>query len=146
MSSTKQQYYQNFQYINDTIGRPHEDIAISKILNKYNVQLVERRDDNKYDFQTSDGNTYEVKADLKSRTTKNFYIEYEGFKLPTGINVTKAKYHIITDGTNYYKIRTSKMLKLIEANDYTVKTIQDSSNTKGWLVPKTDIIQLSRIL
>ena len=128
------------------LGQKYEEIAIEKIIDKYNVELVKRQEDNKYDFKTSDGKTYEVKADLRSATSKNFFIEHEGFGQPTGIDITKAKYHIITDGNSYHMIRTKLLKQLIRNNNYYSYTMNDISFTKGYIIPKGSIIELSELL
>jgi hypothetical protein len=125
-------------------GKIYEQIAIDKITKKYDVELIEWLDNSDYDFKTSDGKTYEVKADLKSAKTTNFFIEYRGFEKPTGISITKATYYIITDGKHYYKIKTKKIRGLLDDNKYSSFTLNDISNTKGWIVPKVDIINLAR--
>lgn len=128
------------------IGQKYEEIAIKKIVDKYNVELVKRQEDNKYDFKTSDRKTYEVKADLRSATSKNFFIEYEGFGKPTGIDITKARYHILTDGDSYHMIRTRLLKELIRNNNYYSFTMNDISHTKGYIIPKGSIIELSELL
>jgi len=128
------------------LGQEYEELAIQKIKLKYNVALVKRKDDNTYDFKTSDRKTYEVKADLKSATSKNFFIEYEGFGKPTGIDVTKAKYYILTDGSSYYMIRTKLLKELTINNSYYRYTMNDISLTRGYIIPKSDIIELSELL
>ena len=128
------------------LGQKYEEIAIEKIIDKYNVELVKRQEDNKYDFNTSDGKTYEVKADLRNATSKNFFIEHEGFGQPTGIDITKAKYHITTDGSSYHIIKTKLLKQLIRNNNYYSYTMNDISFTKGYLIPKGSIIELPEVL
>lgn len=138
-------YYTNFLKQLE-IGKEQEQEAINRITRNYHVQLVEQLNNSDYDFKTSDGKTYEVKFDQKSTITNNFFIEYHGFAKKTGIDITRAKYYIITDGTNYYKLRTRHIKTLIKNNKYFSYTMNDISKTKGWLIPKKDIIELSTIL
>ena len=78
------------------------------------------REDGEFDFDLIDPESkniisFEVKTDKRSKTTNNFYIEYNnGFGKPTGIEITTSDYHIITDETDYYLISTEKLKDLIE--------------------------------
>ena len=55
----------------------------------------------KYDFMTSDFITYEVKADVMSLATNNFFIEFKKGNHNTGILTTESIFHIITNTKKY---------------------------------------------
>lgn len=131
------------------IGRKYEEIAQEMIKTLYTTEITEIQTDENYkyvnyDFKTSDGTTYEIKADLLSTRTNNFFIEYKNLKCLTGITTTKAKYHIITNGTHYYLIKTRKIKELIFLNKY--RTGVTTDGTHGYLIPCHDIIEKSIIL
>jgi len=130
-------------------GQYWEDKAKEFLKQNRHVEITAEQTSHNYqtmhfDFQTSDGMTYEVKADRMSVKTGNFFIEYEGYGKPSGISITKAKKHIITDEQYFYIIRTRKLKQLIKDNNYNDGIVQ-CSNTKGRLVPKADIIEHSHV-
>lgn len=132
------------------LGDMHERESRLKITKKYNVEVVEIQDETNfkkvhYDFKTSDNITYEVKADIMSQTTNNFFIEYEGYNKPSGLAITKAEKHILISGDEYYVINTQQIKQLIKINKYRQVMTQNKS-TKGYLIPKKDIIEYSEIL
>ena len=132
-------------------GRKHEIICQEKIKSKNNVSIVmEQNAENymnvKYDFMTSDLNTYEVKADVMSLATNNFFIEFKKGKYNTGILTTDSIFHIITNTKKYYLIETSKLLNLVLQNRIHYKKGRTKDNTIGFLVPACDIIELSEII
>jgi hypothetical protein len=151
MKSARQEYFEKFEIDRDN-ARIFEDIAIKKVEKHFGVQLAfrpEGRDEcstNHFDFKMSNGVEFEVKADYRSLTTGNFFIEFWGFDKPRGISITTAHYHIITDKTNYYMIKTKRIRELIENNNYYVYRMKNISGTKGYLVPKCHIIALSKVL
>lgn len=132
------------------IGDMYEKESRDKITKKYYVDIIEiQTDDNYknvlYDFKTSDDITYEVKADIMSQTTNNFFIEYEGYDKPSGLTITKADKHILISGDEYYLIDTIQIKQLIKNNKYKAVMTQNKS-TKGYLIPKNDIMKYSQIL
>ena len=84
-----------------------------------NYKLKTTRDDGDFDFDLIDEEndsilSFEVKTDRSSRRTNNLFIEYNnGFGRPSGIEITKANYHIITDEIDYYLISTEKLKDII---------------------------------
>ena len=128
-----------------SFGQAWEITAQELIKQLKDVEVIEvQTSDNystmHYDFRTSDDMTYEVKADRVCATTGNFFIEYESFGKPSGISITKAKKHILTDETTYFVIRTKKLKELIMNNNYRMSIVKYSNN-KGTLVPRTDILE-----
>ena len=116
------------QYFEEKLkfGKIHEDKAqkhvISYILKKHGKEykLNTVREDGEFDFDIIDPESkniisFEVKTDKRSKTTNNFYIEYNnGFGKPSGIEITTSDYHIINDETDYYLISTEKLKDIVE--------------------------------
>jgi hypothetical protein len=132
------------------LGDMYEHESRLKIAKKYNVEVIEIQDETNfkkvhYDFKTSDNISYEVKADLMSQTTNNFFIEYEGYNKPSGLTITKAEKHILISGDEYYLIDTQQIKQLIKTNKYK-KVMTQNKSTKGYLIPKEAIIRYSIIL
>ena len=90
----------------------YEVFAAEKIIKMNGVNVLNYNKDSKFDFITSDGLKYEVKADVASLKTGNIFIEIQGYNKPSGILVSEANYYIITDTINYYMIDIDK-LKLL---------------------------------
>ena len=111
-------------------GKIHEEMSqehvIGYIKEKHDKDYILNsvRDDAKFDFDLVEVGTekmisFEVKADIRSKTTNNFYIEYQnGFGKPTGIKLTTADYHIITDEIEFYLIPTEKLKEIIVMRDW----------------------------
>jgi hypothetical protein len=106
-----------------------------KKLNK--VDILNFNDDYKYDFKTSENITYEVKTDVYSLKSPNYFIEFEYNGKPSGITKSESDYYIINDTKIYYLI-TTKDLKNIckKCKPCTSKLCK----TSGYLVPK-DLLQ-----
>lgn len=121
------------------------EVEASKRISKlFNVEIIKFNDNNKYDFKDSNKIKYEVKADLFSLKTNNFYVEYAGYGKPSGIKTTEAKYYIITDGNNYYMIETILLLKLCHTFGK-IKITKDKL-THGYCIIKNIIISNSQII
>jgi len=130
-------------------GKLWEDKFKTCIKELYDVEVIEEQTSDNYttmhyDFKTSDGKTYEVKADRKSTQTGNFFIEYEGNNKPSGLSITKAKTHVFTDEAFFYVIRTRKLKELLKTNTYNEGFVYQSK-TKGFLVPRPDIMQHAQV-
>ena len=122
--------------------QPYEEEAAKRIEKLNKVKVVNYCNDNKYDFLTSDNIKYEVKTEPASLKTNNFFIEFEGYGKPSGINTTEANYYIINDTITYYLISVDKLKLLIEH-----KPIIQTKDTKtsGRLI-KTQIIKDNSII
>jgi hypothetical protein len=101
--------------------RKYEKEAQDKIIKLNDVSIIkEQNSDNwmftHFDFRTSDNITYEIKADRMSLKTNNFFIEVRNKNGLTGLSITKAEYHIITDTENYYLILTEQIRQIIITN------------------------------
>ena len=142
----------NQEYIDKlAFGQTHEIICQEKIKNKNNVSIVmEQNNENyknvKYDFMTSDFITYEVKADVMSLATNNFFIEFKKGNHNTGILTSESIFHIITNTKKYYLIETRILLNLVFQNRIHYKKGKTKDNTIGFLVPTCDIIELSEVI
>ena len=102
----------------------YEQEAGERIKKLDNVDIISFNNDNKYDFIDSNNIKYEVKFDGASNKTGNFYIEHNGYGKPSGISTTEAQYYIITDGENYYLIKT-ETLKSLCAQYGVIRTTKD---------------------
>ena len=146
-------------------GRQFERLAqhhlIDYMKKKHNRTFIleDENDNREYDFRIVEPSTrrritVEVKADRKSRTTGNFFIEYKtGTNKPSGINTTKACNYIITDEIDYYLIRTEKIKKMLNNNGFitagttgsfinkTTSGTYTRLSSHGYIVPKAIIIE-----
>ena len=120
-----------------------------KYVKKFNVSIIEEQ--NKlnyhiihYDFKTSDNISYEVKADIMSNKTNNFFIEYQQFNELSGISITTAINHILINNMVFYCIATNKIRKLIELKHFPTVSTKDG-NSKGFLIP-IKVIQNNSII
>lgn len=132
------------------IGDFYEEEATKKICLKNNVLVIERQTASNYktthyDFKTSDDITYEVKADIASKKTNNFFIEYLGYGKPTGIAITTAANHILISPDIYYLMTTKNLKKLIKTKNYKVLTTKDKQ-TKGFIIPIKDLDEIAEII
>ena len=132
-------------------GRIYEKEAQDKIIKLNNVSIIEEQNSDNwmfthFDFRTSDNITYEIKADRMSLKTNNFFIEVRNKNGLTGLSITKAEYHIITDTENYYLILTEQIRQIIITNRKHFKIASTQHGTIGYLVPKIYIIKHSKIL
>lgn len=77
--------------------------------------VIEFNNDNRYDFKTEDGTTYEVKHDFQTATS-NIAIEFECRNKPSCISVTEADYFIFIFPllNEVWKIKTEKLKELIQ--------------------------------
>ena len=127
-------------YFYETYVKPYqkyEEEAAERIKKKFNVEILNFNNDNKYDFVDNNGIKYEVKYDGRSNTSNNVFIEFMGYGKASGITVTEANYYIITDGNIYLLILTKKLKKLIKNCPF--RCTKDGSTT-GYIISKNIII------
>lgn len=117
--------------------------ASQRIKKKFNVEIVNFNNDNKYDFIDNKNIKYEVKYDGYSNISNNFFIEFYAYGKESGINITNSEYYIITDGNLYLLINTCKLKKLIE--NCQIKYTKDGL-TIGNIISKDIIINNSIII
>lgn len=121
--------------------KPFEEIASQKICNLNNVHVINRCDNYRYDFMTSDNITYEVKCDEVSRKTNNYFIEFSAYHKPSGIATTESIYYIVTDTLRYHLISVDELKKLcLKARIGKVKT----NNTYGYLISCATLHQVAK--
>ena len=120
--------------------KPYEVEASKRITKLNNTKLLRFCDNYKYDFITyPDKLKFEVKTDVRSLKTDNFFIEFNGYGKPSGITITKSNYYILSDTINYYLIETNKLKTLIENYTFRIVPTSDKS-TYGYLINKNIII------
>ena len=112
----------------------YEIIASQKICILNDTKLLKFNNDYRYEFKTCDKLRYEVKTDVMSLKTNNLFIEFEGYKKPSGISISKANYYIFCDTIDYYLIQTQKLKEIL--NNVLNKKIVSTKNklTYGYLV------------
>jgi hypothetical protein len=130
------------------IGQQFERIAFDR-LKKYNNEIIdcEFNDTYKYDFITNTKETFEVKCDMSSNRTGNFFIEYIFNNKPSGIAKTESKYYIITDSIEFYMILTEDLIEYI--NNDRPKTVRFKSDTgfvSGYLIKKEEFKKIKNVI
>ena len=129
------------------LGQKYETEAQKKIIDKFNVNILNECNNYKYDFRCSNGFKYEVKTDLISNITGNFFIEILSHQQPSGIQTTHAHYYIINDTINFYMIEVAILKQLIDELGNTKKLIYTKDKASlGYIIKKHLIIELSIIL
>jgi len=102
--------------------QPYEVVASQLICKLNNVTVQHFCEDNRFDFLTSDGITYEVKCEPSSLKTCNYFVEFWAYGKPSGISVTQAHYYIFSDMTNYYLIAVDELKTLVKHHGILKKT------------------------
>jgi hypothetical protein len=120
--------------------------AASLICLRNDVSVVTVQDDTNwrtvhFDFDTSDGISYEVKDDIASMSTGNIFVEFRNSLRPTGISITTANFHIFHTGA-YYLISTEKVKELMQGCRVrpTYPDPKTGTITFGYLVPRSVFI------
>ena len=93
--------------------------------------------------------TFEVKYDKLSNQTGNFYIEYQDDRgEPSGIEITDADFHILTDGTNFCVIKTGMLKKhipkLLKKRRIGIRPHREGA--MGYIIPRDIIHELTDFL
>lgn len=98
------------------IGHAFEEKALNRMISIYGDTYNNHKwfDNSKCDFMINNDIKYEVKTDFKTFDTSNFFIEYEYDNKKSGITNTEAKYWILCDGLFFYKVKTKKLINLIQ--------------------------------
>ena len=90
----------------------------------------------------------ELKTDAKCIDTGNVYVEFESRGKASGIEVTTARYWVFCLHTDKFKeqtyvfIPTRRLKKLVKDNYYIIKKGGDNWTSKGYLIPKEDLLTL----
>lgn len=130
-------------------AEPIENEAIRLICERNNVSLTKKQDvtnykEMHYDFQTSDGLTYEVKADFLADRTGNVFVEFVQFGKPSGIQITEAMFHIYYFNDTYHLIDTEDLLLLCDASN-NIKYVP-MTHSKGYCIEISEFIKCCDIL
>jgi hypothetical protein len=146
--------YSNFKELL-ILGQQFEIKAQQQIINYYKsknkeVQILNTCNDNKYDFQLTTLDKYEVKYDRIAVKTRNIFVEVMQFNKSSGLLISEAKYYIfIINSLNlfgtkflFYRIRIKKLKKLIKSNMYN-STYQDKDKA-GYLFSIDTIVLNSK--
>ncbi len=90
---------------------------------------------------TRDGVTkyLEMKNDMKSALTGNFFVEFWCGDKPSGIDVTKADYYVVTTHKpmQFWQLPVDKLSKI--AKKCKIVSGGDESKAKGYLVPVSQL-------
>ena len=118
------------------LGREHEQEAIKRIEILNNSKCMMQQDETNfkcihYDFLTSDGLKYEVKADFMSDKTNNCFIEFlDGRNKISGITISDANFYIIYTHQLYLMISIEKLKELTINKDIR----RGKDGTKGYII------------
>ena len=87
----------------------------------------------------------EVKRDIGSQKTDNFFIEYECNYNPSGIASSRANYWVIYDECRYIWIKISvlKTLAFMYGEKWEGTPVGGTTNVKAYLIPKKIIKEYS---
>ena len=129
------------------IGQVYEEKAIERVCNAshHKYSLVCRNNDNRFDFELSNGKKYEVKADLMAVKTGNIYVEVMSFHKPAGLPVTQAHFYIIMYHTSTGSIFTPLQENYIQVSERKYRYSSDEYKG-GYLVPIEVIVEIGVVL
>ena len=118
-----------------------EWIILNKLLEKKEKPYIMNDNKVKTNYDFIYGKTkYEVKYDKRSLTTNNFFIECMFNNKNSGIHTTEAKYYIITNGNQYYKIKV-KYLK-IDMLKFPYIEFKIANKMGGYLLPVKEFLKI----
>lgn len=167
MLNNKNNYYNDVFLKKLSIGELYEDLAQKQIIKYYEnknkvVEVLNICCNNKYDFELTNRDKYEVKADIMALKTNNIFVEFIQFNKPSNIEVTKAKYYIFivpfytninydnNDNNNhlFMRIKTKRIKQLINNKKYDriINPTDNNNNTGGYLFKLDVIKENSRII
>ena len=95
-----------------------------------------------------EGKKIEVKTDRITQRSTNVFVEFESRGKESGINITTAHYWVYCLWTEKFKeqtyifIPTRRLKKLIKEKEYRISNGGDNWTSKGYLVPKEDLLDL----
>ena len=90
----------------------------------------------------------EVKTDFKAKDTGNVFVEYESRGKESGLSTTTADYWVyclwteVRKKQTYVFIPTDRLKKTIKEGKYKETRGGDNLTSKGYLVPKADLLKL----
>jgi len=139
---------------NINVSNFDEDLRYGEAVEQEVLQLIQKKNSSirkvngnfkSFDLYIPEVNlSIEVKYDIKSDETGNFFIECEFNGEPSGIQTTTAEWWILVDGQNYYFIETESLGYLIQLNNCYKRTYTGKDGTKvsSYLLRK-DILYFS---
>lgn len=90
----------------------------------------------------------EIKTDRICQRTGNVFVEFESRGKDSGLNKTTATYWVyclwseVRKLQTYILIPTARLKKLIKQNNYKEQRGGDNFSSKGYLVPKEELLKL----
>ena len=124
------------------IGEEQEYKVLDIIQKKYPNAYKIEGNFKEYDIYVPEINTkIEVKKDIGSSKSNNYFIEYECNGELSGISTTTADYWVICDETNYIWIKRNKLITVASWYGKHWEGIPNggASLVKAYLVPKDNI-------
>jgi hypothetical protein len=88
----------------------------------------------------------ELKTDRLTHKTGNVFIEFESRNKPSGIETTKSEFwltELVDESEDAYAvimIPTDRLRRMVENNNYPVKNGGDDYTSKGYLIPRGDLL------
>ena len=125
------------------IGEEAEYEILSIIRKKYSKAYKMEGKYKPYDIYDPENDIkVEVKKDIGSKETPNYFIEYECNNEDSGIASTEANYWVICDEDKCMWIKISKLLSLVHLYGKTWQGIPNGgvSKVKAYLLPKEHLI------
>ena len=127
----------------------YEKEASRRILKLYNDYVIDTvQDENNYttvhyDFSIIKNDkvkTFEVKYNRLAHIYGSYFMEIKtSTGIPSGLSITKAKYHILVNDINeYILIKTSKIRRILKDKKLTVRV--SKNGVIGFVITKTDIL------
>jgi hypothetical protein len=95
-----------------------------------------------------EGKQLEIKTDKLCQKTGNVFVEYESRGKQSCLSVTTAKYWVfclwseIRKEQTYVFIPTRRLKKLIKENNYKETRGGDNFSSKGYLIPKEELLKI----
>ena len=125
---------------NDIIIGEEKELEILNIIKDFDEDVYKIEGNFKpYDIVAPNlKKTFEVKFDIGSKKTSNFFLEYECNGEPSGLASTKADYWVICDEKGNNFINTTKLKDIAKSNGYKWEGTPHggASNVKALLVRK----------
>ncbi len=136
MTAYDKNFYRDLEQANKM-----EWLILNKLLEKKVKPYIMNDNTVKTNYDFIYGNTkYEVKFDKRSLTTCNFFIECFFNNKKSGIYTSEAKYYIITNGNQHYKIKV-KYLKN-EMIKYRYIEFKIANKMSGYLIPIKEFVKI----
>ena len=125
------------------LGQQFETV-FCEILVRHGYLILSMCNDKRFDIEAVKDTlitTFEVKADMMSTKTGNFFIEFVSYGKPSGISATEADYWVLYHINQFIIIKTIHLKKLIEEKKYDRILSNRHMTTRGYLFKCQTIIQ-----